>query len=707
MTVLSYLDPFDETRADRASPGDDAVSLDLGAAHLSIREGVLMVLGPDGDPIPPHVVIDSAAEQPGVGIAYGAESRVAADRVVAVLEAQLRGPLAPGASEADAAAWIEGMLGLGEALENEPDPWPADDPEDESGVAIDDRLGRAGDGHPRAGGPAFDAPIEPWSPEPLVLEVPERSEVEPFDPFTFEPADAESEDPETSDLDVSDLEVGNFDLMGFEPEPPAPPFDPSSVEDQAAGGDDCGSGPAESGVLPPIETRAAVEHGPIGPGGAGGPEDAGPEDAGPEVEDALGRAHAGDGPGNDDPHAGSPLGDRPVAAEGGLPAAEDASEPAPAVSDREGGPVPAAVAPPDEADGGFGLPAFLVLKPDGVLGLGCLAEAAGRLGGSILYARIEGVPDGAILTAGRDEGGGNWGLTEADLRRVSLVASGRLADFRLGLLLSSDERGDLRDALEVRVAQSEPPEAGAGANPGMASEVRLIFKPPLSPQNDLRRFALVQVAGVPRSASLSAGAPDETGSWLIAPRDLADLTIRLPAGQQEPVVLKAVAMTVDERDGTIRTIEQDLSVVPAEGQEAGPAAAHRTGRGRGRPIDLGPALERIGGEAGLTAVAINGLTGGARLSAGTFDDETGAWVLRPGDLADLALESCDEPLLPMHLRITAIRVDPATQALTARATSMTIERPARPVDLPAREARPGGVGFFRPIARRRQVTATP
>lgn len=684
MTAIFPSDPSHDMQPDQGAPGSDSSTLDLAEANASIREGVLMVFGPEGDPLPPQAVIALAARQPGAGLAFGEEARIPADRIAAVLAAQTRGPLAPGASDADAASWIEGMLGLGEDLEDEADPWPDAGAEDES-VGLE--------GSPEA--PPEDAPgfelsaeftadaLEPWSPDPLDLEIPETNEVAPFDPFEFEP-----DGPEPGELEPG----------GLDPDPPSASEQVQNAgEERAREQAEARPGPAAA-FLPVGEEPTRPDAEPVGPQptpaddrtGSGVHEEHPELDCGaPEPDDRdqqAGLQAAVD----DELHAEEP-------AEDGLAPADGDVDTDAVAEETPGG-------EPLTEDGALGLPQSLVLERDGVLGLGCLAEAAAQIEGPILYARIEGVPDGAILTMGRDEGNGTWSLTADDLARVSLLASRNLADFRLRLLLTSGERGDLRDGLNVTVARPEPLAEGDASFRQRTRRVPLIFKPPLSPQNDVRHFALIQVGGVPASASLSAGATDEAGTWLIAPSDLTGLEIRLASDAEEPIALKARAIAVDERDGTITTVEQDLVVTPAEGEDARPLPL-RPGRNPadGRPLDLLPVLEEVGGEAGLTAIAIGGVAGGAGLSAGTFDDETGAWVLRPDDLAGLRLEACDEELLPLHLKITAVRVDPETGGSAARSTSITIERDPSPIDLPAREARPGGVGFFRPIARRRQL----
>ncbi|MGH6904515.1 MAG: hypothetical protein ACREIR_17430 [Geminicoccaceae bacterium] len=86
-------------------------SLDLGLMRAVILDGILMVLGPDGDPVPPDAVGAAALQQPDALVRLADGPRIRAARIAAVLGAQRGGRLGSG-REGDA-AWIEAMLGIG------------------------------------------------------------------------------------------------------------------------------------------------------------------------------------------------------------------------------------------------------------------------------------------------------------------------------------------------------------------------------------------------------------------------------------------------------------------------------------------------------------------------------------------------------------------------------------------------------------------
>jgi hypothetical protein len=98
-----------EPRPDGALPeiGSD---LDVGQVSATVQDGLLMVFGPDGDPVPPRSFAAAAEVQPEAPVALGDGRSAPAGRVARILEAQLGGSLAT----PDAAGpWLRAMLGLG------------------------------------------------------------------------------------------------------------------------------------------------------------------------------------------------------------------------------------------------------------------------------------------------------------------------------------------------------------------------------------------------------------------------------------------------------------------------------------------------------------------------------------------------------------------------------------------------------------------
>jgi hypothetical protein len=94
-----------------SAPGARAErALDLTLVRAAIRDGLLMVFGPEGDPVPPQAFGAAAAERPDAEVPLLDGPRVRAERVAAVLDAQVSGRLGAGLGEDE--PWLRAMLGI-------------------------------------------------------------------------------------------------------------------------------------------------------------------------------------------------------------------------------------------------------------------------------------------------------------------------------------------------------------------------------------------------------------------------------------------------------------------------------------------------------------------------------------------------------------------------------------------------------------------
>ena len=85
-------------------------TLDLAFVRAAIRDGLLMVFGPEDDPVPPQAFGAAAAERPDAEVRLMDGPRVRAERVAAVLNAQMSGRLGSGLGGGE--PWIRAMLGI-------------------------------------------------------------------------------------------------------------------------------------------------------------------------------------------------------------------------------------------------------------------------------------------------------------------------------------------------------------------------------------------------------------------------------------------------------------------------------------------------------------------------------------------------------------------------------------------------------------------
>src|ERR687892_1917588 len=99
--------PVERERRGSGTPAPTEGALDLGLVRAAIQDGLLMVFGPDGDPVPPQVFGAVAAEQPDAGVPLADGPPVRAERIAAVLDAQMSGH--SGAAQGGREAWVRAM----------------------------------------------------------------------------------------------------------------------------------------------------------------------------------------------------------------------------------------------------------------------------------------------------------------------------------------------------------------------------------------------------------------------------------------------------------------------------------------------------------------------------------------------------------------------------------------------------------------------
>lgn len=104
-----------DSAAPQMDAGPEAPAADLGGMTIRIEQGLAMVFGPEGDPVPPAAFIAGAAEEPEARLPIEGGGLVAAARLAEVLEAQARAPLVTAGAGGD--AWLRAMLGDGPAPE--------------------------------------------------------------------------------------------------------------------------------------------------------------------------------------------------------------------------------------------------------------------------------------------------------------------------------------------------------------------------------------------------------------------------------------------------------------------------------------------------------------------------------------------------------------------------------------------------------------
>jgi hypothetical protein len=303
-----------------------------------------------------------------------------------------------------------------------------------------------------------------------------------------------------------------------------------------------------------------------------------------------------------------------------------------------------------------------------------------------LSVTVSGVPEGAELSAGTDNGDGSWTLGPDDLEGLNLfVPEGISSDFSLTATATATDTdpdtGAVTTASASDVAKvgldtvAEAPDLGVTAAAGNGdTAIPLDINAALA-DDDGSEVLSVTVAGVPAGASLSAGADNGDGSWTLTADDLSGLTITPPDDSNDDFDLSITATSTELLGGDTATTTTTLSVdvtgvadapeldvalgdgtittEPTNDPSGGDKPSHgdKPSRGGSRgdkpsggdtpssevsyPLDVSALLTDDDGSETLS-VTVAGLPDGASLSAGT-DNGDDSFTLSPDELSGLTL----------------------------------------------------------------------
>lgn len=485
--------------SDGAAPAE--AQLDLARATLAVDDGLLMVLGPEGDPLPPAALAALAREQPEARVAFDDGRKVPAGRVADVLEAQAGGRLASDTAH----GWLEAMLGHG--------PSPAAAGDDEIEAERDDLeitlFGNELVISTAAAGVFVLAAARPDGTGPPALRL-ARGDGKPLalEDLLARLRLAAGFDAEV--LGVTELALPEF---GFARDGDALVLTTARAETFVLAEADAGTNAGVALYTPDGESASFA-----GLAAALGLGDAGVarSDASIHEEPCIGEeTPPGTGPDTD--------GEASAEHDEALPLDAPASQPPPTT-------IPLAWRPGD-------LP-------------------------NVAIVLITGVPAGATLSAGTDNGDGSWTVAPDQLDALAITppadASGPLTlDARL---VTIDDRDGAMSSV-VRTVVTSPEADGSAAGPdGPEAGIRLDLDAVAREAAGDRPASAVVVRGLPNGAGLSAGQFDEAiRSWVIKPGELEGL--RLYPGDRSfgPFELRVTVVTMApgtaEPSATTRRIE--------------------------------------------------------------------------------------------------------------------------------------------------------
>ncbi|MEW6438247.1 MAG: calcium-binding protein [Pseudomonadota bacterium] len=258
-----------------------------------------------------------------------------------------------------------------------------------------------------------------------------------------------------------------------------------------------------------------------------------------------------------------------------------------------------------------------------------------------LSINISGLPSGATLSAGTQNTDGSWTLTSAQLVGLTLTTpssfSGNVNATVAATATETDGSAASSSAgLLVAVAPPDLTLSVQNASGSAGNAIALNITSELTGDDGAEGLS-INISGLPKGASLSAGAQNPDGSWTLTPAELSGLSLLAPAGSFAGAATLTVTASANEADGSLVSESADLAVAIAGAATAPTLTAQSASGAAGSPIalDIASALSATDGTESLS-LNVAGLPSGATLSAGTKNAD-GSWTLTVGQLSGLSL----------------------------------------------------------------------
>ncbi|WP_198155615.1 hypothetical protein, partial [Thalassospira sp. MCCC 1A02898] len=293
-------------------------------------------------------------------------------------------------------------------------------------------------------------------------------------------------------------------------------------------------------------------------------------------------------------------------------------------------------------------------------------------GSETLTITISGLPDGAVLSAGTDNGDGTWTLTPGQLSGLTLTppdnfsgsidldisATSREANGSVATTNASftvDVTG-VADGATLDVSDASGTEDSAIA---LDIDTELL---------DGSENLSITIEGVPDGATLSAGTDNGDGTWTLSSDQLEGLSITPAENFSGEIDLSVLVSTTDGDDTAVvmqnLTVDVEgvadtptLDISDASGNEDGAIALN---------IDAG-----LTDNSEILTITISGVPDGASLSAGT-DNGDGTWTLSSEQLAGLTITPPEDFSGSFDLGVTATSADGEDVATTTGSISVDV-----------------------------------
>jgi large repetitive protein len=298
---------------------------------------------------------------------------------------------------------------------------------------------------------------------------------------------------------------------------------------------------------------------------------------------------------------------------------------------------------------------------------------------SFVEFTLAGVPTGASLSAGTDQGGGVWVLTAAEAAGVTVTPPADSdVDFSLTVTAVAEEASNGSQAsatgtidVTVIAVADAPTLSTADVTADQDTTVPLTIGSALTDTDGSEALSLT-ISGVPTGASLSAGSDQGGGVWILTPAETTGLTIDPPAGSIDDFALTVTAVTTEAENGDTATTTGTLNVVLLDATAEPPTLDTTDATGdedTAIPLTLDASLTDTDGSETLS-LTVSGVPTGASLSAGT-DQGGGVWILTPAETTGLTIAPSADSDVDFTLSVTATATE--TNGGATASTTGTID----------------------------------
>ncbi|OEJ65676.1 hypothetical protein BEN30_13565 [Magnetovibrio blakemorei] len=274
---------------------------------------------------------------------------------------------------------------------------------------------------------------------------------------------------------------------------------------------------------------------------------------------------------------------------------------------------------------------------------------------------VTGVPDGAVLSKGTDNGDGTWTLTREQLSYLTLTPPTDFSGvFTLGIVATSTDGGTATGSFDVTVEPlADVPQLALADAVGAEDGTIALTLAANMPADTTEALYTITIEGVPEGAVLNGGVDNGDGSWTLTPDLMDGLTLTPPQDFNGAFDLQVIAVSTDggTATGTIGVTVTPMADTPV-------IAVSDANGAEDSAIALAIAASMPGGTSEtVESVVIAGVPKGATLSAGS-DNGDGTWTLDSGDLTGLSLTPPPDYNGAFTLAVSVVSSDASVSSAT-------------------------------------------